>query len=117
MAYHADAVMLWCFDARFSVALDSLIKKKKLKMPDIIKVAGGAKDIKHPYLLSQIEKSFRLHHPKEIYLMVHEKCGAYGGRAYDQKKELARSGKILESFLKKKGIRAKIHKVFERLPR
>jgi len=117
MAYHADAVILWCFDARFSGALDSLIKKKKLKMADIIKVAGGAKDAGNSYVLSQIEKSFKLHYPKEVYLMIHEECGAYGGKSYDPKKELASREKILKSFLKKKGIRAKIRKVFERLPR
>lgn len=117
MAYISDALILWCFDARFSGALDLLVRKKKIKLPDIIRVAGGAKDIADPYIRSQINKSFLLHSPKAVYLMIHEKCGAYGGRPYNPKKELARSEKVLKSFLKKKGIRAKIYRVFERLPR
>src|SRR3989344_2843613 len=110
MAYHADALILWCFDARFSRALDLLVKKKRLKMVDIVKVAGGAKDARNSYVLSQIEKSFQLHHPKEVYLMIHEECGAYGGKAYNPKKELASREKILKSFLKTMGLRAKIRK-------
>lgn len=117
MGYHSSAVILWCFDARFSKQLDLLIKKKKLKFPDIIKIAGGAKDVSHPYVKGQIEKSFKLHHPQAVYLMIHEDCGAYGGKSYNGKKELQRAEKTVRSILKKKGLHATIHSVYEKLPK
>lgn len=83
--YTADACALWCFDSRFSSLLTKLAKKKGWKHIDLIKVAGGAKGVASPalhfereYLIDQIAKSIRLHHPRHIALMVHADCGAYG---------------------------------------
>ncbi|MBI2024308.1 hypothetical protein HYT00_02905 [Candidatus Giovannonibacteria bacterium] len=124
--YHSSAAIVWCFDARFSGLLEKHISKKKLYFPDIIKIAGGAKALATPenknerdYILSQIEKSFKLHHPKEIYLMVHANCGAYGKNFIDEKSEkkfylaeLEKAEKNLKNFLSRKKIEARVVKCF-----
>ncbi len=84
--YTADACIVWCFDDRFSKLLDEYIKQQNFAHVDLVKVAGGAKDLASPdgeharaYLLDQIAKSIKLHHTKEIILMMQSDCGAYGG--------------------------------------
>ncbi|OGZ44849.1 MAG: hypothetical protein A3F26_00475 [Candidatus Ryanbacteria bacterium RIFCSPHIGHO2_12_FULL_47_12b] len=84
--YTADACIVWCFDDRFSKLLDEYIKQQNFAHVDLVKIAGGAKDLASPeneparaYLLDQIAKSIKLHHTKEIILMAHSECGAYGG--------------------------------------
>ncbi|OGF82492.1 hypothetical protein A3B18_00735 [Candidatus Giovannonibacteria bacterium RIFCSPLOWO2_01_FULL_46_13] len=124
--YSSASAIVWCFDARFSEFLDSLVSKKKLDHPDIVKVAGGAKGIASPenaaerdYLLDQIDKSFRLHKPKEVHLMVHAGCGAYGKKFSDEEKEkkfylgeLDKAEKVLKVYLRGKGHKANIVKCF-----
>lgn len=87
--YSADATIIWCFDDRFSNPnqdlLGKLIKARRFKHIDVIKIAGGAKEYK--FILGQIEASIRLHHPKEIILMLHEDCGAYG-KTYKNRGEM-----------------------------
>lgn len=84
--YKADACIVWCFDDRFSPLLESFMREKQFSHTDLIKVAGGAKDLASPadassreYLLSQIAKSIKLHHTPRVILMAHSECGAYGG--------------------------------------
>jgi carbonic anhydrase len=86
--YHADAVILWCFDHRFHLAFDKFLKREGVVKTDLIKVAGGAKSLASPegesereFVLDQIRKSVRLHHTRVAILMVHSDCGAYGGMA------------------------------------
>ncbi|MEK7477813.1 MAG: hypothetical protein AAB645_00390 [Patescibacteria group bacterium] len=83
--YRADVTVVWSFDDRFSLALQVLSDKKGWKAYDLIKVAGGAKDLctedetcGSSFLLDQISKSIRLHNSPEVYLMNHYNCGAYG---------------------------------------
>ena len=81
--YAADALIFWCFDDRFSHLLKAFIDARSFKRVDVVKVAGGAKGLFEPgteqdYLLDQMDKSLKLHHPPEIILMVHDECGAYG---------------------------------------
>lgn len=50
---------------------------------DIVAVAGAAKDLDEgngDYLLKQIDISYRLHNMRQVILMNHTDCGAYGGR-------------------------------------
>jgi|SRR3989338_8038204 len=100
--YIADACIVWCFDDRFSKLLDEYIKQQKFAHVDLVKVAGGAKDLASPesdsagaYLLDQIAKSIKLHHTKEIILTMHSECGAYGGNTdsgyYSSELEKAKS--------------------------
>jgi len=67
--YTADACIVWCFDDRFSKLLDEYIKD----------LASPENEPARAYLLDQIAKSIKLHHTKEIILMAHSECGAYGG--------------------------------------
>lgn len=86
--YEADAAIVWCFDYRFSPALKHYITEHKIKRYDLICVAGGAKNVSSPerasdraFLLGQLKKSIQLHQAREIVLMTHSDCGAYGGAA------------------------------------
>ena len=84
--YKADACIVWCFDDRFSPLLESFMREKQFSHIDLIKIAGGAKDLASPadasareYLLDQIAKSIKLHHAPLVILMAHSECGAYDG--------------------------------------
>ena len=84
--YTAEACIIWCFDDRFSHLLEAFLAKENFEHIDLVKVAGGVKDITSPdagtkqeYLMDQIEKSIKLHHTPRIILMAHSECGAYGG--------------------------------------
>ena len=86
--YTSDACVVWCFDARFSRLLERFVKDKCFQNIDLVCVAGGAKDLAAPereadreYLRDQIRKSIALHHTKQVVLMVHDECGAYGGKS------------------------------------
>jgi hypothetical protein len=83
--YKADAAILWCFDDRFSKLLEHFIWHLGLSHKDVVQVAGGAKDlaedgIGRQYLFKQISGSLSLHHPKLVWLMFHDECGAYDGK-------------------------------------
>ncbi len=84
--YTAQACIVWCFDNRFTPALNEFARNKNYQHYDLIKVAGGAKSLASPekeieeeYILKQIEISLKLHHAERIVLMTHSDCGAYGG--------------------------------------
>jgi hypothetical protein len=106
--YTADACVVWCFDDRFSKLLKQFIANKKFKHIDLVKVAGGAKDIASPtnetsrhFILDQIGKSVRLHAPTEVILMMHIDCGACDGKTEPEfyQRELKAAGNIVEKFL------------------
>ncbi len=82
--YKADACITWCFDNRFSSALEAFTRQRGYAQVDLIKVAGGAKGLADGggdslYLLDQIAKSIKLHHTPRVVVMAHSECGAYGG--------------------------------------
>ncbi|MDP2599039.1 MAG: hypothetical protein Q8P49_04365 [Candidatus Liptonbacteria bacterium] len=83
--YEADAFVSWCFDDRFSAALEALKEKRGFKYSDVVEWAGGAKDLassitaEREAQLGQIKKSIVLHKTKRVVLMVHVDCGAFGG--------------------------------------
>jgi Putative carbonic anhydrase len=86
--YTADAAVVWCFDHRFDLVLHKLLKKIDVERFDPILVAGGAKNLSSPssendrkFVLDQIRSSMRLHGTKNVILMLHSDCGAYGGLA------------------------------------
>jgi carbonic anhydrase len=95
--YTADAAVVWCFDHRFDLVLRKLLKKIGVESFDPILVAGGAKNLASPrsederqFVLGQIRSSIRLHGTKNVILMLHSDCGAYGGLAAfddDEKRE------------------------------
>jgi carbonic anhydrase len=77
--YKADACIAWCFDNRFSGALEAFTKHRGYGTVDLVKIAGGAKEI--DFVIDQVGKSIKLHHTPKVVLMVHNECGAYGGSA------------------------------------
>lgn len=85
--YTSDACIVWCFDARFSALLEKFVKEKGFQNVDLVRIAGGAKDLAAPereadreYVQDQLRKSIALHRTKQVVLMVHNECGAYGGK-------------------------------------
>jgi hypothetical protein len=84
--YRCDAAVVWCFDHRFDLAFRKFLKRIGVTNPDSIQLAGGAKSLSSPekeadreFVLEQIRKSVLLHGTKQVILMVHSDCGAYGG--------------------------------------
>ena len=86
--YTADAVIIWCFDAGFRNVLESFIKAMGWRgdRVDVITEPGGVKTLVSPIeeahrasLVWRIQSSLKLHHPKNVVLMLHGDCGAYGG--------------------------------------
>ena len=77
--YNAEALIFWCFDARFSGAYDAFIADRGFSENkiDLVKAAGGAQALAvesgsdHEMFRSQIEKSIKLHHTERVILMVH----------------------------------------------
>lgn len=85
-----DVCIIWCLDARLSRLDDpenslliKFIRTFGFKNPDVIIIAGGAKDLadgksESIYVANQILKSIKLHNPPLIVPVLHEDCGAYG---------------------------------------
>lgn len=95
--YHADACIVWCFDDRFSKLLEEFVKERGYKNCDLVKVAGGAKNLAEPdheperlFILKQIRTSINLNNAKAVILMCHADCGAYGGKKVFQDDEKER---------------------------
>jgi carbonic anhydrase len=68
------------------VVLHKLTKRIGVEFFDPIMVAGGAKclagddlESDRQFVLEQIRKSIVLHGTKQVLLMLHSDCGAYGG--------------------------------------
>lgn len=112
--YKCDAAIVWCFDNRFELALNKLIKRLGLEHCDRIRVAGGAKSLAGQdreadrlFVLEQIRKSIRLHETETVILMLHSDCGAYGGLAHfnndatQESEELCRDLQRGKEFLEK----------------
>ncbi len=114
--YHCDAAIIWCFDNRFDLGFRKFLKRRGVVNSDPIKVAGGAKSLASPeretdreFLLDQIRKSIRLHGTKQVILMLHSDCGAYGGlaafgnnaqaEAEHHRRELRKAAEILRNAL------------------
>ena len=84
--YTCDAVVIWCFDARFETGFRKLLKRIGVVQADSIRIAGGAKSLVSPkyesnrlFLIDQLRIAMQLHGAKRVVLMVHSDCGAYGG--------------------------------------
>jgi len=84
--YRAEAAIVWCFDDRFTLAVQKFLKRRNFSHVDSIRVAGGAKALaspgtesEHQFLLDQIGLSRKLHGIERVILMLHADCGAYGG--------------------------------------
>jgi hypothetical protein len=86
--YQADAAVVWCFDDRFTIAVQKFLKRREIRRTDSVRVAGGAKPLAAPrdetersFVLEQLRLSTQLHGTERAILMLHTDCGAYGGLA------------------------------------
>lgn len=123
--YTVDACFIWCFDQRFEGLVTGVMKHYEFNRIDPVNVAGGVKDLadgsiySRTYLLNQIDAAVKLHKAKNVVLMAHTNCGAYG-KHFDSdeealafySKQLSIGADIVEKHLKKKGILAKIIKIY-----
>lgn len=99
MPYHAcDAVVVGCMDFRFKgymrTFFDNYLSGKQY---DTIRYAGATKELFT--VLSQIDISVRLHKIKQVVLVHHEDCGAYGaeGSFERHKTDLLKTKNVLRT--------------------
>lgn len=72
-----QAIVITCIDFRFQEFIDRWIDEKYGKRNfDRVAFAGGVFDLET--VLKQVKISSRLHEIKEVVLINHEECGAYG---------------------------------------
>jgi len=78
MATHTcEAIVVSCIDFRFQKYIRDWLDKNFIgKQYDYVAFAGASKEL--PIILGQIALSVKLHHIKQVVLMHHENCGAYG---------------------------------------
>ena len=86
--YQADAAVLYCFDSRFTMAVNKFLKRRGLIQIDIIRIAGGPKALASPrvesdraFALDQLRLSRKLHATARVILISHSDCAACGGLA------------------------------------
>ena len=76
-SHTCDALIVSCIDFRFQKYIQKWLRKTfKNKTYDYVGFAGGTKDLKT--IMKQLDISVRLHKIKQVVLMHHEECGAYG---------------------------------------
>lgn len=77
MAHIADSCPVCCIDFRFQKFIrkftDEYINGKTF---DLVGFAGASKNLE--IILDQLDISVRLHQIKQVILINHEECGAYG---------------------------------------
>jgi len=84
MAHTCDAIVVCCIDFRFQKYIRNWTDEKlKGKTFDLVGFAGSTKDLET--VMKQIDISVRLHQIKEIHLIHHEDCGAYGAESTPEK--------------------------------
>jgi carbonic anhydrase len=80
-----DWAVVRCMDGRLNKPLAAFLQAYGLpEAYDLISVPGGARDVNdaESCLYRSIEDiSLALHHVKNVLLIQHTDCGAYGGRA------------------------------------
>jgi hypothetical protein len=77
MELTCDALVVRCIDFRFIHYIRSFTDRELAgKTYDVVGYAGAAKDWSQ--VMKEVEISERLHGPKQLVLINHEDCGAYG---------------------------------------
>lgn len=72
-----NAFVVACIDFRFQKYIKNWLEKNlQNKTYDYVGFAGATKDLET--IKKQLDISVRLHHIKEVVLIHHEDCGAYG---------------------------------------
>ncbi len=79
-----DALVVCCIDFRFQKFIRAWTDKNLPdKTFDLVGFAGASKDLE--IVLKQVDISVRLHDVKQIVLIHHEECGAYGVESTPEK--------------------------------
>jgi hypothetical protein len=88
MSHHCPALVIHCMDFRFHSAIrDWLISLGLKDQCDLVSLAGATKGLADrdqsstEIILKQIDIARQRHGIREVYIMHHLDCGAYGGRA------------------------------------
>ena len=78
MSVHVcEAIVIACIDFRFQEHIQRWLKKNmKGRKYDYVGFAGSTKDLET--VIKQIDISVRLHQIKQVVVIHHEDCGAYG---------------------------------------
>lgn len=95
-SHTCQAIVVSCMDFRLRKFLRSWTQKNLDEAGfDRVAIAGGVKNL--PFVLDQVELSYKLHHICDVYLINHEDCGAYGteGTFAKHKKDLKFAKRIL----------------------
>lgn len=80
MTHACDAIVISCIDFRFQRYIRNWLEQNlKDKTFDYVGFAGASKDLST--IMNQIDISVRLHSIKEVFLIHHEDCGAYGSES------------------------------------
>lgn len=77
-----DAFVVACIDFRFQKYLKKWLEENfssNNKTYDFVGFAGASKNLET--IMGQLDISVRLHHVKEVVLIHHEECGAYGAES------------------------------------
>jgi len=75
--HNCDAIVVCCMDFRFQKYIRKFTDEQLAgKTFDLVGYAGSTKDLE--LIMKQIDISFRLHGIKQVVLIHHEECGAYG---------------------------------------
>jgi hypothetical protein len=77
MTLVCDAIVVRCIDFRFIHYIRNFTDTELAgKTYDVIGLAGATKD--WPEVIKEVDISERLHGPRQLVLINHEDCGAYG---------------------------------------
>ena len=80
----AQALVVTCIDFRLQEAINKWISENfSPRTFDRVALAGGVKNLE--VILGQIDIAIRLHHIKNVVLVNHEDCGAYGEAGTSEK--------------------------------
>lgn len=113
MTHTCDALVVSCIDFRFQKAirkwLDTNLADKTF---DYVGFAGGVKNM--DVIMQQLAISVRLHSIKEVVLMNHEECGAYGTESTPERH--AQDLKKAKLEIKKKYPKLKVKTYYLHLP-
>jgi len=82
--HSCQAMVVHCIDFRFQKMLNDFLESSIGEAGyDRMGVAGVTKDLN--LFMAQLEISHRLHHIKQVVIIHHENCGAYGEESTPQK--------------------------------
>ena len=99
--HFCKTIIITCIDFRFQDLIDKWLDKNfRPKTFDRVALAGGTLHLDE--VLKQVRIAYKLHHIKEVVLINHEDCGAYGkdGTYEKHTEDLIKSAKKIKSLFR-----------------